>query len=271
MNNFALNLTQITNIESFSLLTDALSKTCKFDEQYIDLIHFINLISNSFENNRYSNLTTSIVNLKNYLNDVIIFNYCHDVFDNNANGISIYLPFPRTTIIQSYDSQNFDFIDDAYWKFFVNTFKQDNDSDGLADWFEYKYSKSLKNMDEDNDIDNDGLTNIWEYWYGSNPNIIDTDSDKLDDYTEIKRTNSYPYSNDSDLDGFTDWEEVVIYKSDPKEWQDTPCFRWYPFLVPITTSLILIPVYAIFFRRRELKKSKQLPTRNEMVIMVEKI
>lgn len=58
------------------------------------------------------------------------------------------------------------------------------------------------------DNDNDNLDNLQEDYFGSDRNLQDTDDDGLDDYYEVRTSNTAPDSDDSDGDGINDGEEV---------------------------------------------------------------
>ncbi|MHA1199051.1 MAG: NosD domain-containing protein, partial [Candidatus Heimdallarchaeaceae archaeon] len=76
------------------------------------------------------------------------------------NGFEVYDPFPLETI--------------------------DSDSDGLADWWENKYSLDANLNDSFIDSDTDLLTNIEEFELGTNPIKKDTDCDHFLDGVEAK-------------------------------------------------------------------------------------
>ena len=63
---------------------------------------------------------------------------------------------------------------------------QDNDGDGLPDWWEAQNGLDLESDDADADPDGDQLTNVQEYGYGTNPQSADSDSDGISDYDEIQ-------------------------------------------------------------------------------------
>jgi hypothetical protein len=124
----------------------------------------------------------------------------------------------------------------------------DTDGDGMSDGWENKYNGTkvkgkyqldpTNPSDRDEDADGDGLSNSREYWnfleYGesTNPLEIDTDSDGLSDYEEVVVYSSMhpnPTKKDTDGDGLTDGEEVKTGRSTiadytmacyPYGWQD---------------------------------------------------
>ena len=127
----------------------------------------------------------------------------------------------------------------------------DTDSDGLIDGWERDYGLDPNDATGSNgatgDPDDDGMSNIDEYWYGTNPNNADTDGDGLTDGWEIAHdldpnddgtidpdngpagdpdtdglTNAaelargtHPSKRDSDGDGVSDWDEVMVNSTNP--------------------------------------------------------
>ena len=59
------------------------------------------------------------------------------------------------------------------------------------------------------DPDNDGLINILEYNFGTDPNNADTDNDGISDGDELLVYYSHPKMKDSNIDGVSDAEELV--------------------------------------------------------------
>lgn len=67
---------------------------------------------------------------------------------------------------------------------------------------------NMENMDVDlNDNDGDGLNNYFESLYGTNMNEVDTDGDGLSDFSEIVITGTNPLIQDTDNNGTTDGNE----------------------------------------------------------------
>ena len=87
---------------------------------------------------------------------------------------------------------------------------QDDDDDGMADWWEEKYLDT--DADQDDDIDGDGLTNAEEQAAGTDPTSADSDGDGITDATE-EAIGSDPNSWDSDGDGKADGEELLDEES----------------------------------------------------------
>jgi len=119
----------------------------------------------------------------------------------------------------------------------------DTDGDGMADGWENKYKGDLIDgkyqldptnpFDANEDADRDGLNNSMEYWcvkdYGKSTNPLknDTDEDGLTDYEEVvvyAGMHPNPTKADTDSDGLTDGEEVKTGRKDcpgyPYGWQD---------------------------------------------------
>jgi hypothetical protein len=79
----------------------------------------------------------------------------------------------------------------------------DNDTDGIADWWENQFFAG--DADPNADEDGDGLTEFWEYWLDTTPLAGDSDGDGVTDGDE-----------DYDNDGLSNLDEISIYKSDPR-------------------------------------------------------
>lgn len=95
----------------------------------------------------------------------------------------------------------------------------DTDSDGLTDYEEacitgtnpLKYDTDDNGIiDADDDSDNDGLSNKEEIIFGTSPINIDTDYDGLSDFDEVIIYGSDPLNQDSDNDGINDGDEIEI-------------------------------------------------------------
>ncbi|MBQ7197068.1 MAG: InlB B-repeat-containing protein [Synergistaceae bacterium] len=95
----------------------------------------------------------------------------------------------------------------------------DTDDDGLTDydelnWLNYnplaKDSDGNGVADGDEDKDGDGLTNIQEGNFGTNMILTDTDMDGLTDYEEVITYKTDPLKPDTDDDGVDDGTEVAI-------------------------------------------------------------
>ncbi len=104
---------------------------------------------------------------------------------------------------------------------------EDTDGDGLADGWENFYGFDPVATNEANlDTDGDGLTNLEEYLnlltpivstsanYDNSP-PSDLDWDGLSDYDEVKIYGTHPRDDDTDDDYILDGDEILIYQSDP--------------------------------------------------------
>jgi outer membrane protein OmpA-like peptidoglycan-associated protein len=65
------------------------------------------------------------------------------------------------------------------------------------------------------DEDGDGLSSKFEYDIGTDSKKSDTDGDGISDGDEVLIYKTNPLSRDSDKDGLEDYEEVFVYKTDP--------------------------------------------------------
>ncbi|MDE5780153.1 MAG: VWA domain-containing protein, partial [Lachnospiraceae bacterium] len=117
----------------------------------------------------------------------------------------------------------------------------DNDGDGLNNYFESLYGTDINEVDTDGDglsdfseiiitgtkpliqdtdnngttdgnedFDEDGLTNIEEIELGTNCYLEDTDGDKIIDGDEVNKYFTNPLVNDTDEDGLSDYEDIVL-------------------------------------------------------------
>ena len=99
-------------------------------------------------------------------------------------------------------------------------FMDDEDQDGLPDWWEMMYGGDRTSMVPSDDLDGDGLSNIMEFYSRTNPlSSMDTDNDGVGDGQEDldrdglnnageERVGTDPTLPDTDDDGYTDFQEV---------------------------------------------------------------
>lgn len=95
----------------------------------------------------------------------------------------------------------------------VHLNRDDNDGDGLPNWYEVREGLNPEVADSD-DLDSDGLLNSDEFDIGTDPNDPDSDGDGLNDGGEVT-AGTNPALTDTDSDGLTDGEEVNIIGSNP--------------------------------------------------------
>jgi len=95
----------------------------------------------------------------------------------------------------------------------------DTDEDTISDYDEIvytrtsptnKYTRSLAVTDAEDDYDEDNLMNAEEIADGTDPQSNDSDLDGINDYEEIKKYNTNPNDDDSDDDNVSDGDEVKL-------------------------------------------------------------
>jgi len=93
----------------------------------------------------------------------------------------------------------------------------DSDGDGMPDGYEVTYFLNpLSNADRNQDADGDGLTNIQEFEQKTNPQLPDTDDDGLTDREELMIYSSNPFIIDVDNDGVMDGLELKVFGTNLK-------------------------------------------------------
>ncbi|MDI6916393.1 MAG: hypothetical protein QMC80_01195, partial [Thermoplasmatales archaeon] len=86
----------------------------------------------------------------------------------------------------------------------------DTDFDGMPDGWEVKYDLNPLKDDAFNDDDNDNLTNIEEYMNSTFPDNPDSDNDGLSDGDEVLVYHTIPLNPDSDNDGLWDGYNITV-------------------------------------------------------------
>lgn len=92
----------------------------------------------------------------------------------------------------------------------------DSDGDGSPDWWERHYGLAPADpADGSLDGDSDGLANSEEFMSHTNPTIADTDGDGLSDGDEVLLHKTSPIVADTDHDLLSDGDEVNVHGTDP--------------------------------------------------------
>ncbi|TFH06235.1 MAG: hypothetical protein E4H14_11230 [Candidatus Thorarchaeota archaeon] len=95
-----------------------------------------------------------------------------------------------------------------------NPQNDDSDFDLMPDGWEVNNGLNPVLNDASGDADGDSLTNVLEYQNDTDPNNQDSDSDSLDDYEEVVIYGTNPLLEDSDSDNMLDaWE--ILHNLDP--------------------------------------------------------
>jgi len=108
------------------------------------------------------------------------------------------------------------------YQYFTNPFTNDTDGDLMLDLWEATYIPTVSptngsdwNLDPDLDL----LTNILEHANGTDPGDPDTDDDGATDYEEVIVIGTDPLDPDTDGDGMPDgWEGLYRPQLDPNVW-----------------------------------------------------
>ncbi|HMO51721.1 MAG TPA: S8 family serine peptidase, partial [Kiritimatiellia bacterium] len=120
--------------------------------------------------------------------------------DPDADGLSNYQEFLGVDGIASTKTND--------W---THPNNPDTDGDGMPDGWEFFYGfNPLDPSDAELDADGDMLTNLQEYQFGTNPRLYDTDADGLSDGEEVLIFGTDPLNPDSDGDGLFDGLEVQL-------------------------------------------------------------
>ena len=117
------------------------------------------------------------------------------------DGIEVNLEYPYSTI---------DWNDDGVIDHRTDPNNRDTDGGGTWDGLENESGTNPLDPLDDTLLDSDGdeLFDIEEEMYGTDKFDPDSDNDTIEDGPEVKKYNTNPLLNDSDLDGILDWEEL---------------------------------------------------------------
>jgi len=102
-------------------------------------------------------------------------------------------------------------------KYKTNPLNTDSDGDGFTDGLEIAAGSDPNNSNNiPTDVNGNGIDDAWEKKYGLSPisGVEDTDVDGLSDLLEY-RYGTNPLNQDTDGDGLTDGDEVLLYITDP--------------------------------------------------------
>jgi hypothetical protein len=173
---------------------------------------------------------TNLPTLTNY--------YVTAYIDENSNSVmDVWEPFGTTethpfTLTGSVSDANILLTDPSgdtdgdgltdyqeYFQYFTNPYTNDTDGDTMLDLWEAGYIPTLSptnGADWNEDPDGDLLTNILEHANNTDPTNPDTDGDGATDYEEVIVLGSDPLDPDTDNDGMPDgWEALYTPDLDP--------------------------------------------------------
>ncbi|MHA1126342.1 MAG: hypothetical protein ACTSQX_12020 [Candidatus Heimdallarchaeota archaeon] len=137
--------------------------------------------------------------------------YKYGIADSDMDGLSnddeknVYFTNP-------YDPDTDDdlMLDGAEIAEGMDPFDPDEDVDLILDGWEFQYGFDPWNAtDATVDFDLDSLTNLEEFNVDTNPNLWDTDSDGLSDGDEVLLHSTDPNNPDSDFDELNDGDELI--------------------------------------------------------------
>ncbi len=112
------------------------------------------------------------------------------------------------------DSDNLDDYDEIN-VYLTNATLSDTDKDNLPDGWEILYGLNPLVNDSSNDLDGDLLTNLIEYQNGARPDTNDSDGDQINDWDEVMLYHTNPSKSDSDGDLLDDYQEVILLSTNP--------------------------------------------------------
>ena len=91
----------------------------------------------------------------------------------------------------------------------------DPDLDGLTNLQELQYGLDPLFKDSDVDSDGDGLSDLREAELGTRPDDKDSDDDLLEDGDEVNNHRTDPLLADTDNDGVSDFQELLVFGTNP--------------------------------------------------------
>lgn len=126
------------------------------------------------------------------------------------------------------DGKTFDYDNDTisdYDEIYIygtSVTSPDTDGDSLPDAWEILYNSTEPcRFDSNADPDGDNLTNLMELLHQTNPDLNDTDGDGLSDGEEVLIYGTDPLNTDTDGDHMSDYEEIMM-GNDPLTRDSTP-------------------------------------------------
>ncbi|MHA1121232.1 MAG: clostripain-related cysteine peptidase [Candidatus Heimdallarchaeota archaeon] len=98
LNYFALNLTEVLNDGIGRVIDDHFFNSQMFyDDFVLDFVHFIEeILANNTLMTNYPDLNQSAINLITQLNSLIVDNYQGSAYSENANGVTIFMPYSNS-------------------------------------------------------------------------------------------------------------------------------------------------------------------------------
>ncbi len=166
-------------------------------------------------NNQISDIWNAVVveeNEQHYVLNNVGYNQNILAGESLTIGMTVYQGDVEETINNILVTKYIMEEDTEMMKFLTN----DTDGDGLPDYYEeyitYTDPNKVKtddiNHDGNRDEDGDGLSNLEEYMALTNAYLEDTEYDGLTDYDEIMIYGTNPSEYDTDFDGVGDWTEI---------------------------------------------------------------
>ncbi|MHA1699130.1 MAG: hypothetical protein ACTSWN_09860, partial [Promethearchaeota archaeon] len=149
-----------------------------------------------------------------------IYNSLDPLLDDSAadpdlDALANFDEFGRGSDPQDNDTDN-DGLSDGQevLTYGTNAKNNDTDSDGMPDGWEVNNWLEPLWDDSAEDPDGDTLTNLEEYYISSDPRDSDSDDDGLTDRQEVLIYSTNATSNDTDSDGLMDGDEIHMYFTD---------------------------------------------------------